>query len=124
MGRRCCRRRPPAAAPVHSPVSHALVGTAVVMPVMLVYLLFGIADALPVLVTTVLLVANFDPRQGATQGLAMMLGNFIGGLIGMVAFHLLADGSVADHSRAPYLPDRGGIRAFASIRAARGRRSR
>ena len=81
---------PSTAAPVNSPLATALVGTAVVMPVMLVYLLFGLADALPVLVTTVLLVANFDVREGATQGLAMMLGNLIGGLIGMVAFHLLA----------------------------------
>ena len=83
------RAAPPAAAPVVSPVTTALVGTAVVMPVMLVYLLFGLADALPVLVTTVLLVANFDPRQGAMQGLAMMVGNLIGGLVGLIAFLLL-----------------------------------
>ena len=84
------RPAPPAAAPVASPVKTALVGTAVVMPVMLVYLLYGLADALPVLVTTVLLVANFDPQQGAMQGLGMMLGNLFGGLIGLVAFFLLA----------------------------------
>jgi hypothetical protein len=84
------RAAPPAAAPIASPVKTALVGTAVVMPMMLVYLLYGIADALPVLVTTVLLVANFDPRQGAMQGLAMMVGNLIGGLIGIAAFMLLA----------------------------------
>ena len=102
----------------------ALVGTAVVMPVMLVYLLFGIADALPVLVTTVLLVTNFDPQQGAKQGLAMMLGNFIGGLIGLVAYLLLCDGAVAVHARAPHLPDRIGLRASASTRAVLGRRSR
>lgn len=83
------RPAPPAAAPIASPVTTALVGTAVVMPLMLVYLLLGLADALPVLVTTVLLVANFDPRLGAMQGLGMMLGNLLGGLIGLVAFLLL-----------------------------------
>ena len=80
----------PPAAPLASPVKTALVGTAVVMPVMLVYLLYGLADALPVLVTTVLLVANFDPQQGMMQGLGMMIGNLFGGLIGLVAFFLLA----------------------------------
>lgn len=84
------RPAPPDAAPVDSPVKTALVGTAVVMPVMLVYLLYGIADALPVLVTTVLLIANFDPQQGAMQGLGMMLGNLFGGLVGLIAFFLLA----------------------------------
>jgi hypothetical protein len=84
------RAAPAPAAPIASPVKSALVGTAVVMPLMLVYLLLGLADALPVLVTTVLLVANFDPQQGAMQGLAMMLGNLIGGLIGLAAFMLLA----------------------------------
>lgn len=84
------RAAPPVAAAVESPVATALAGTAVVMPVMLVYLLFGLADALPVLVTTVLLVANFDARQGAMQGLGMMLGNLVGGLVGFVAFFLLA----------------------------------
>lgn len=84
------RGGPPAPAPITSPVKAALVGTAVVMPLMLAYLLLGLADALPVLVTTVLLVANFDPQQGAVQGFAMMLGNLIGGLIGLVAFMLLA----------------------------------
>jgi len=83
------RGAPPAPAPVASPVKAALVGTAVVMPLMLVYLLLGLANALPVLVTTVLLVANFDPQQGAMQGLAMMIGNLIGGLIGLAAYILL-----------------------------------
>jgi hypothetical protein len=84
------RSTPPASQSIDSPVKPALVGTAVVMPVMLAYLLLGLANALPVLVTTVLLVANFDPRQGAMQGLAMMTGNLIGGLIGLAAFMLLA----------------------------------
>jgi hypothetical protein len=66
----------------------AVAGTAIVMPLMLVYLMYGITDALPVLITTVVLVINFDPRRGATQGLAMMIGNFLGGIIAIVAFTL------------------------------------
>lgn len=79
----------PAAPPSDFPVKTALIGTAVVMPLMLVYLLFGLADALPVLVTTCLLVANFDARQGAMQGLGMMLGNLLGGMVGLLAFLLV-----------------------------------
>jgi hypothetical protein len=80
---------PPTVMPVDSPIKTALAGTSVVMPLMLVYLLYGMADALPVLVTTVMLVTTFDPQQGATQGLGMMIGNLIGGLIGLIAFLLL-----------------------------------
>lgn len=86
---RIAPRAPPAAGAVASPAKTALAGTCVVMPLMLVYLMFGLADALPVLVTTVLLVSTFDVRQGAMQGLAMMLGNLMGGLTGVTAYLLL-----------------------------------
>lgn len=79
----------PVPPPIASPVTTALMGTVIVMPLMLVYLLFGLTDALPVLVTTVLLIANLDPQRGAMHGLAMMLGNLIGGLIGVLAYALL-----------------------------------
>jgi len=81
---------PPAAKPpaggFGSPLRVAITGAAIVMPLLLVYLAFGITDALPVLVTTVLLVATFDASQGAVQGLVMVLGNLIGGFIGLIAF--------------------------------------
>ena len=84
---------PPAKKPppnvVDSPVEKALIGTAVVMPIMLVYLLFGLADALPVLITTVILITNFDPQRGAAHGAAMMVGNFVGGFVGFAVFMLL-----------------------------------
>ena len=80
---------PPAGAPIASPVRHALIGTAIVMPIMLVYLMFGLTDALPVLITTVVLVVNFDPKRGAMQGAAMMLGNFIGGLIALFSYAVI-----------------------------------
>jgi hypothetical protein len=88
----CIARRPPQPAAVakDEPIKMALVGTAVVMPVMLAHLLFGLADALPVLVTVVLLVATFDIREGATESLVKMLGNLVGGLIAIVAFIVLA----------------------------------
>lgn len=71
------------------PIALALTGTAIVLPLMLVYLMFGITDALPVLITTIVLVINFDSRRGAAQGGAMMIGNFVGGIIALSAHALL-----------------------------------
>jgi len=80
----------PPSAPSAQPVATrhfalAITGVAIVLPMMLVYLMYGITDALPVLITTVVLVINFDPKRGATQAFAMMIGNFIGGLFAMLA---------------------------------------
>jgi Protein of unknown function (DUF2955)/Fusaric acid resistance protein-like len=84
---------PPAAPPSQSALeSHfalAITGVAIVLPLMLVYLMYGITDALPVLITTVVLVINFDPKRGAMQAMAMMIGNFIGGLVALLSFALL-----------------------------------
>jgi hypothetical protein len=77
--------RPPAAAPL----ALALLSTAVVMPLMLVYLLFGLADALPVLITTVLLVITFDVQRGRQQAMAMILGNLVGGVLGLLLHTVL-----------------------------------
>lgn len=63
----------------------AITGVAIVLPMMLLYLMYGITDALPVLITTVVLVINFDPKRGAMQAFAMMIGNFIGGLFALLA---------------------------------------
>jgi len=72
-----------------APVPMALAGTAIVLPLMLLYLMFGLTDALPVLITTVVLVVNFDRKRGAAQGLAMMIGNFFGGMIALLCSALL-----------------------------------
>lgn len=84
---------PPAPKPpserIASPLRLALTGTAIVMPLLLGYLIFGLTDALPVLVTTVLLVATFDVSQGAIQGVVMVVGNLLGGFIGLIAFLIL-----------------------------------
>lgn len=71
------------------PVARAVVSTAIVLPLMLVFLLYAITDALPVIITTVVLVTTFDPRRGATQAAAMMLGNFIGGASAAIALAAL-----------------------------------
>ena len=67
----------------------AVTGVAIVLPLMLLYLMYGITDALPVLITTVVLVINFDPKRSAMQGVAMMLGNFIGGMAAFACYALL-----------------------------------
>jgi hypothetical protein len=74
------------------PVAMALTGVAIVLPLMLVYLMYGITDALPLLITTVVLVINFDPRKSATQGMVMMVGNIVGGAIALSSFMLLQIG--------------------------------
>lgn len=81
----------PAAAPdrAATPLALALLSTAVVLPLMLVYLLFGLADVLPVLVATVMLVVNFDLQRSRQQALGMILGNFAGGLLGLLLHGLL-----------------------------------
>jgi hypothetical protein len=62
----------------------ALLATAVILPLMLVFLLFGLVDVLPVMIATVMIVANFDPRQGRKYALALVAANFAGGLCGML----------------------------------------
>ena len=81
----------PAPAPVQlsSPTMAAWLATATVLPLVLVYLLFGLTDAVPVLLTTVLIVANMDEKRGAASGWAKLIGNFAGGLIAVLAFYLL-----------------------------------
>ncbi|MET4573412.1 hypothetical protein ABIA68_002270 [Stenotrophomonas rhizophila] len=78
---------PPRATPAQAPPGAAssrlaLLATGVILPILLVYLLFGLVDALPVIVTTVMLVMNFDPAQSARHALALILGNLAGGLLG------------------------------------------
>jgi hypothetical protein len=80
---------PPAQAAFDFPIATALTGVAIVMPLMLLYLMYGITDALPVLITTVVLVINFDPQKSAMQGFAMMVGNFVGGMVAIISYALL-----------------------------------
>ena len=80
----------PPAPPAQYPVTVALIGTAIVLPVMLVYLSFGLTDAIPVLLTTVLLIAKMEEERGAAAGWAKLTGNFLGGFVAVAAFYLLS----------------------------------
>ena len=79
----------PPTPPADKPVAAALVGTAIVLPLVLVYLLFGLTDAIPVLLTTVLIVAKMEQERSAASGWAKLLGNFLGGFVAVAAFYLL-----------------------------------
>jgi len=76
--------------PLKSPVAAAALGTAIVLPLMLTYMLFGITDAIPVLLTTVLLVAKMEEERSAASGWAKLVGNFLGGFVAVAAYYLLA----------------------------------
>jgi hypothetical protein len=79
----------PASAPLKNPWAPAAVGTLIILPLMLIYLLFGLTDAIPVLLTTVLLVAKMEEERGAASGMAKLLGNFLGGFAAVAAYYLL-----------------------------------
>jgi hypothetical protein len=86
--------QPPAPAPAASPLAAtplamALMSTAVVVPVMLVFLLFGLTDVFPVMLGTVILVINFDLQRSRAQAVGMILGNTGGGLLGLTIHGLL-----------------------------------
>jgi hypothetical protein len=80
----------PPAPPSDSPAATAIVGTAIVLPLMLVYLLYGWTDAIPVLLTTALIVAKMEEERGAASAWAKLLGNFLGGFIAVAAYYVLA----------------------------------
>jgi Protein of unknown function (DUF2955) len=80
----------PPATPLESPAAAAALGTAIVLPLMLAYMLFGLIDAIPVLLTTVLLVAKMEEERGAASGWAKLIGNFLGGFVAVAAYYLLA----------------------------------
>jgi hypothetical protein len=52
-------------------------------------MLLGLTDAIPVLLTTVLLVAKMEEERGAAAGWAKLAGNFLGGFVAIAAFYLL-----------------------------------
>jgi len=88
------RVAPPKPAPAAPPgatasATMAFAGVAIVMPLMLVYLLFGLVDALPTMIATVMLVANFDLQRGRMNAIGMIVGNFVGGLIALLLHMLL-----------------------------------
>lgn len=74
---------------VDAPIATAAVGTFIVLPVMLVYWLFGLTDAMPVLLQVVLLVAKMEQERSKATATAKLIANFLGGLVGLTAYLLL-----------------------------------
>jgi hypothetical protein len=62
----------------------ALMATFVILPLMFVYLLFGLAHVLPVMIGTLLIVTNFDPGRGSKHALRLIVANFGGGLCALL----------------------------------------
>ena len=79
---------PPQAA-VAAPVATALVGTFIVLPMMLIYWLFGLTDAMPVLLQVVLLVAKMEEERSRATAFAKLISNFLGGFTGLAAYLVL-----------------------------------
>ncbi len=74
---------------VNAPVATAAVGTLIVLPVMLVYWLFGLTDAMPVLLQVVLLVAKMEQERSSATASAKLISNFLGGFVGLAAYLIL-----------------------------------
>ena len=87
---------PPRAAPQPNPLSPAealrcaLLGTAILAPLVLAYLMLGLYDALPVVIGTVMIVATLDFHLGRKQAVLRVLANFAGGVSSVIVLVLLA----------------------------------
>jgi len=87
---------PPRAAPAAAPLSpalalrSALLGTAILAPLMLIYLLIGLHTALPVMIGTVMIVATLDFHLGRKQAALRVIANFAGGVSSVIVLVLLA----------------------------------
>ena len=80
--------KPPPLAPMIA-FKFALLGTSILAPLMLVFLMFGFANALPVLVATAMIVGSLDFNKGRMQAVGLAAGNFAGGVVSLVLFLLL-----------------------------------
>jgi hypothetical protein len=74
---------------VYAPAATAAIGTFIVLPVMLVYWLFGLTDAIPVLLQVVLLVAKMEEERSKATATAKLITNFLGGFVGLAAYLVL-----------------------------------
>lgn len=70
----------PVALPPALALRSALMGTAIVAPLMLGYLMFGLAEALPAMIATVMIVSTLNLNGGRKQALALVIANFAGGV--------------------------------------------
>ncbi|HEU5134812.1 MAG TPA: DUF2955 domain-containing protein [Steroidobacteraceae bacterium] len=85
-------RAAPEAAPLSGPVAirSALLGTAILAPITLTYLMFGLYTAIPVIVGTVMIVATLDFHLGRKQAMLRVVANFCGGVSSVIVLILLA----------------------------------
>jgi hypothetical protein len=67
----------------------ALMGTAILAPLMLSYLMFGLAEALPAIIATVMIVASLDLTRGRQQALGLVVANFAGGVASLALVFML-----------------------------------
>ena len=87
---------PPRAAPKAVPLPpalalrSALLGTAILAPLMLAYLMMGLYTALPVMIGTVMIVATLDFHLGRKQAFLNVVANFAGGVSSVIVLVLLA----------------------------------
>ena len=87
---------PPRATPEAVPLSpalairSALLGTAILAPLMLTYLMMGLYNALPVMIGTVMIIATLDFHLGRKQAALRVIANFAGGVSSVIVLVLLA----------------------------------
>ncbi len=67
----------------------ALLGTAIVAPLMLAYQMFGLFEALPALIATVMIVSSLNLQGGRKQALGLALANFAGGIASLALILML-----------------------------------
>jgi len=79
----------PVAMPPALALRSALLGTAIVAPLMLVYLMFGLAQALPAMIATVMIVSSLNLQGGRKQALGLVLANIAGGIASLALILML-----------------------------------
>jgi len=87
---------PPRAGPKAAPIPpalalrFALLGTAILAPLMLLYLMMGLHTALPVMIGTVMIVATLDFHLGRKQAVLRVIANLAGGISSVIVLVVLA----------------------------------
>lgn len=79
----------PAALPPALALRSALLGTAIVAPLMLTYLMFGLAEALPAMIATVMIVSRLNLQGGRKQAVGLAVANFAGGVASLALILML-----------------------------------
>jgi hypothetical protein len=78
----------PTGSPARVSVIAAAIGLVIVLPLMLICLMFGLTNAIPVWCDGPS-VAGMEEERGAASGWAKLLGNFLGGFVAVAGYYLL-----------------------------------